>query len=110
IHDDIAKHFSCIFIRDPKAEKKVMSVRLDYTRNIIANKAKHILELQPLGNSRLAKMLSLIYIGDFISVYLALLNNKDPTPVNYIQSLKNELKQKVNLQAEITSEIEKKLK
>ena len=36
-------------------------------------------------------MLETIYIGDLISVQLALLNRVDPTPVKVIENLKNEL-------------------
>jgi len=36
-------------------------------------------------------MFSLIQLGDFISFYLAMLNEVDPTPVEVIDYLKNEL-------------------
>ena len=34
-------------------------------------------------------MLSLIFIGDFASVYLAVMNETDPTPVKIIEDLYN---------------------
>jgi glucose/mannose-6-phosphate isomerase len=36
-------------------------------------------------------MFSLIYIGDFVSFYLAILYGIDPTPVEKVTFLKNEL-------------------
>ncbi|KAA0008714.1 MAG: bifunctional phosphoglucose/phosphomannose isomerase, partial [Thermoplasmata archaeon] len=36
-------------------------------------------------------MISLMYIGDFVSIYLALLRKVDPTPVDIITELKTEL-------------------
>ncbi|MDD4264010.1 MAG: SIS domain-containing protein [Firmicutes bacterium] len=36
-------------------------------------------------------MFSLIYFGDFVSWYLAMLNSADPTPVKVIDYLKGEL-------------------
>jgi len=36
-------------------------------------------------------MMSTVYIGDFVSYYLALLNGTDPTPVKIISYLKDEL-------------------
>ena len=41
--------------------------------------------------SLLARIFSLVYIGDFISLYLAILNGADPTPVDNVTYLKNEL-------------------
>jgi glucose/mannose-6-phosphate isomerase len=43
------------------------------------------------GGGRLARMLSLMLLGDFASVYLAYLNGVDPTPVDKIDRLKKEL-------------------
>ncbi len=43
------------------------------------------------GESRLAQMLSLIHLGDWVSFYLAMLNEVDPTPVATINFLKQRL-------------------
>ena len=40
----------------------------------------------------LAKMLSTIVVGDFISVYLAVLRGVDPTPVRTINFLERNVK------------------
>jgi len=50
-----------------------------------------VTEVWSRGESELARLLSLIYIGDFTSAYLALLNGVDPTPVRVIDRLKQEL-------------------
>jgi glucose/mannose-6-phosphate isomerase len=44
-----------------------------------------------MGESALARMFSLAYVGDFVSFYLAILNGIDPTPVRMIDYLKKEL-------------------
>jgi glucose/mannose-6-phosphate isomerase len=44
-----------------------------------------------MGDSRLERMFSLIQMGDFISYYLAVLNEVDPTPVEVIEDLKQRL-------------------
>ena len=41
----------------------------------------------------MARMFSLIYVGDFMSFYLAILNEEDPTPVKRIDYLKRRLKE-----------------
>jgi glucose/mannose-6-phosphate isomerase len=43
------------------------------------------------ASRRLARMLALMLLGDFTSVYLAYLNDVDPTPVKKIDALKAEL-------------------
>jgi glucose/mannose-6-phosphate isomerase len=52
-----------------------------------------LIEVPSRGMSSLAKMASVICIGDFVSVYLAVLRGVDPTPVNTIALLKEKLKQ-----------------
>lgn len=46
----------------------------------------------PAGGGKLAELLGLIYLGDFVSVYLGLLNGVDPTPVELIEEFKRRLK------------------
>jgi glucose/mannose-6-phosphate isomerase len=43
------------------------------------------------GNSRLARLFSLVQLGDYASCYLALLYGVDPTPVDAIQTFKASL-------------------
>lgn len=43
------------------------------------------------GQSRLARLFSLVQLGDYVSFYLALLYGVDPTPVGAIQALKSRL-------------------
>ena len=39
----------------------------------------------------LARMLYSMYLGDFVSVYIAILKGHDPTPVSAIESFKRDL-------------------
>ncbi len=43
------------------------------------------------GASRLARLFSLVQLGDYVSCYLALLYGVDPTPVDAIQAFKASL-------------------
>jgi hypothetical protein len=54
----------------------------------------------------LAKMLSTICIGDFTSVYLAILRKIDPTPVKAIALLKEQMK-RTGVKEEIIRELRK---
>jgi glucose/mannose-6-phosphate isomerase len=53
--------------------------------------AAKVERLETPGGGRLARMLCLMLLGDFTSVYLAYLNGVDPTPVKKIDSLKKQL-------------------
>ena len=43
------------------------------------------------GDSRLARLFSLVHLGDYVSCYLAVLYGVDPTPVDAIQAFKADL-------------------
>jgi len=57
------------------------------------NPDSKLFEVWSQGKCALAKMLSTICIGDFASVYLAVLRKVDPTPVKTIALLKEKMKQ-----------------
>ncbi|MBI3765504.1 MAG: bifunctional phosphoglucose/phosphomannose isomerase [Ignavibacteriales bacterium] len=79
-----------IFLRD-KGDHPRVQVRMNITREIVDQYAAKVIEVQSEGKSLLARMFSLIYLGDWVSFYLAILNGVDPTPVKVIDYLKNEL-------------------
>jgi glucose/mannose-6-phosphate isomerase len=91
--DEQCKYFSVILIRDIDNEPFEIADRIDVTQQIIERKGLIMFELKVQGKSPLAKMLSTVVIGDFISVYLAVLRKADPTPVATINYLKETLKQ-----------------
>ena len=89
----LAKCFSTIFIRE-KDEPEEMRQRIEATKELIFDKtAKRTLDVWSVGESMLTKMLYAIYIGDFTSVYLAILRGVDPTPVKTIALLKEKIAQ-----------------
>jgi glucose/mannose-6-phosphate isomerase len=71
-----------------------MSARLDFMRTLFEGTAAHVIEIHSKGKSRLAKMMYTMYLGDFVSCYLAVLRNIDPTPVDIIAELKKRLAEK----------------
>jgi len=90
--EELAKLFSVILIRD-KDEQEEIRQRIEATKNLICRESAKVFEVWSMGKSRLAKMLSTVLIGDFASVYLALLRGIDPTPVKTITLLKEKMKQ-----------------
>ena len=89
--EKLAECFSTIFIRD-KAESDAICSRIEITKSLLSSGSK-MFEVWSQGKGVLARMLSTVCIGDFTSVYLAVLRNVDPTPVENINLLKEKLRQ-----------------
>lgn len=87
---ELGKCFSVIFIRDGDEPPRITG-RIDVTKELIAEGTEKIFEVWAEGVSRLAQMLYTVYIGDFTSVYLAILRGVDPTPVKSITMLKKRI-------------------
>lgn len=100
----LAKCFSTIFIRD-KNEPNEIRNRIETTKALMRSDSK-MFEVWAQGKSALARMLSAICIGDFTSVYLAILRKVDPTPVKTIALLKEKMKQS-GTKEKIIRELEK---
>ena len=68
-----------------------MKKRMDLTKNIITSDNCEVTQIKISGDSKLARIFSAIYLGDFASFYLAILNDVNPTPVEVIEKLKKKL-------------------
>jgi glucose/mannose-6-phosphate isomerase len=99
------KYFSVIFIRDSDEPVEIES-RIETTKQIMERAGLIMFDLEVQGKSKLAKMLSTIVVGDFASIYLAVLRGADPSPVKTINVLKDTLKQN-GVKEKIISELEK---
>ena len=99
------KWFSIIFIRDADEPGEIES-RIDITKAIIESAGFITFALHVEGKSCLAKMISTIVVGDFLSVYLAVLRGADPTPVKVINLLKDSI-QENGVRDEIIRQLEK---
>jgi len=87
----LAECFSTVFIRD-KSESDEIRSRIETTKTLLPSGSKAF-EVWGQGRSELARMLSTVCVGDFTSVYLAVLRNVDPTPVDNINLLKEKMRQ-----------------
>lgn len=85
----LLKDFAVVLLRDESEHPRVTK-RIEITGTMIGKDSK-VIEVRSKGRNLLSRMFSLIYTGDFVSYYLALLNGIDPTPVERIASLKKEL-------------------
>lgn len=86
----ILKDFAVVMLRDSGDSARI-SRRMDIIKKIISGQKINVIEVRSSGKALLSRMFSLIYMGDFVSFYLAILNKCDPTPVESIAYLKEEL-------------------
>ncbi|WP_334109376.1 bifunctional phosphoglucose/phosphomannose isomerase [Thermodesulfitimonas autotrophica] len=79
-----------VILRD-KGDHVRVGYRMEITRRVIEGKVAGVTEVTSTGEGMLARLYSLIYLGDWASVYLATLYGIDPGPVRVIDYLKGEL-------------------
>jgi glucose/mannose-6-phosphate isomerase len=85
------KHnYVAIILRD-RFDSERMRKRIEITKSLASGNIGGFNEIWAQGKSKLERILSLIMYGDFLSVYLAVLQGTDPTPVSVIEQLKKEL-------------------
>jgi glucose/mannose-6-phosphate isomerase len=91
--DLIKKHHEnliAIQLRDADDHPKITR-RMDIVHRLIRARDIEVIEVPSQGEGPMARMFSLLHLGDFVSYYLAILNEVDPTPVEPIENLKREL-------------------
>ncbi|MFA4991787.1 MAG: bifunctional phosphoglucose/phosphomannose isomerase [Candidatus Omnitrophota bacterium] len=86
----LLKGFKVIILRDKNDHKRTQA-RIEISKSIMKKSGAQIIELKRDKGGSLARIFSLLYIGDFVSFYLAILNGIDPTPVKRVDYLKAEL-------------------
>ena len=85
------RHAVSLLMFSDDADFQKIKKRVSITKCLIAEEGAQVITVQSLGSSPLAKSLYLIYVGDFASYYLAILNGVDPTPVDRISLSKSML-------------------
>jgi glucose/mannose-6-phosphate isomerase len=84
--DPGARRFVPIILRDPE-EGDAMRARLDATASLLGTTAR-VEQVSDEDDELLGRMLGLLHLGDYVSLYLAALRGVDPLPVTPIEDLK----------------------
>ena len=79
-----------IVLETPEEHER-MARRFDVTEEVMKAAGFEALRVDGVGESATAQVMSLVLLGDLVSVYLAVLRGVDPTPVEEIESLKKRL-------------------
>jgi len=89
---EILSGFTIVVLRDREDHPQVKK-RIEICKEIWQKEKVAVEEIWSQGDGLLARIFSLIYVGDFTSFYLAILNGEDPAPVKRIDYLKQRLKE-----------------
>lgn len=79
-----------VFLRSEDDHPRT-AIRLDLSRDIIADQTDVVIEAKAVGNNQLERMYYLISLGDWLSLYLSQKRGVDPVEVDVITHLKSEL-------------------
>ena len=84
---EIAQRAFAVFLRSANLHPRVL-LRYEFCQRALREAGVDHEEVAAPGESALAQMLACILFGDYVSYYLALLNEVDPTPTTVIDELK----------------------
>ena len=74
-------------LEDPAGAHPRVQRRFDLTAELIGGAQR----VRARGTSRLERLLSLVHLGDLVSLYVAALAGRDPAAVPLLERLKSEL-------------------
>ncbi|MEA2143818.1 MAG: glucose/mannose-6-phosphate isomerase [Solirubrobacteraceae bacterium] len=86
--DEFAR-FSAVLLDDDSLHQQLRR-RLELTARVAGD---HATTVASRGETALDRVLSLVFLGDLVSVYLAVLSGVDPTPVDVLERFKQDLAQ-----------------
>lgn len=86
----LEKPYVVIDLRSELEHERVQK-RFAVTERLLSGRRPAPLVVQAEGADILTQLLWLVTLGDFVSIYLALLNGLNPTPVDLIEKFKKEL-------------------
>ncbi len=84
------ERYGVVFLRD-RGEHGRVKKRFEILHGLLKGSVGYIDRIEASGRSLLSRFLSLMLRTDYVSYYLALLNEKDPTSTGYIDELKQRL-------------------
>jgi glucose/mannose-6-phosphate isomerase len=79
--------FAAVFLEDPGAGERA-ATRVALTAEIVGEQARTVERVAPRGESRVEQLVSLVLLGDLVSLYCAALRGADPIGVEPIDRLK----------------------
>jgi glucose/mannose-6-phosphate isomerase len=87
---EILRKFVLIYLTDREDNPRILK-RMNIIKEIIRPYRELELAIESEGNTKLERIFDLIYLGDWISFYLAILYKADPSEIENINMLKSKL-------------------
>jgi glucose/mannose-6-phosphate isomerase len=89
--DDLTrKHFAALIIAEVEEDPR-MARRIDVTHELMTGHFASVTGLSASGTSEMARLFSLLLIGQLTAIYTGIANGVDPGPVEAIEKLKDRL-------------------
>jgi glucose/mannose-6-phosphate isomerase len=81
---------AAVFLEEPGQDAR-LGARVDATAEIVGAAGAPVLRVEAQGETAFERVMSLVMLGDLVSLHLAQLDGTDPTPVEPIERLKARL-------------------
>jgi glucose/mannose-6-phosphate isomerase len=82
--------FAMVLLEDPQAHPRNL-LRTELTAELAARDVEVVVRSRARGETRLERLVSLVLLGDLVSIYLAVLRGVDPVDIAPLTALKAEL-------------------
>jgi glucose/mannose-6-phosphate isomerase len=82
--------FGAVFLDDSDLHPRVRQ-RIELTRGWASSRGMSTYRIDTIGETRMERLVSLVLLGDFVSIYLAVLRGVDPAAIYAIDRLKDAL-------------------
>ncbi len=87
----LVRRMAAVFLFDRAVHPRTLR-RMEFTRGIVQRQGARVVSVSVPGGSRLERILKLVALGDFTSIYLGIQYGVDPTPVERVEALKRYLR------------------
>jgi glucose/mannose-6-phosphate isomerase len=84
------RRLGAVFLEDPEGDRRAAR-RIEVTAELATEGAAVVERVTARGETRLERLVSLVLLGDLVSLYLAVLHGVDPVNVRVIDTLKERL-------------------
>jgi glucose/mannose-6-phosphate isomerase len=84
------RRLGAVFLEDPEGDERAAR-RIEVTAELAAEGAAVVERVTARGDTRLERLVSLVLLGDLVSLYLAVLRGVDPVNIRAIDTLKQRL-------------------
>jgi len=89
--EDAAQTGACAVFLDDEEQHPRIRRRIALTAAAVADAGATVIRVSTSGVTRVERLMSLVFLGDLVSLYLAVLRGVDPTPVEAIERFKRAL-------------------